>query len=58
MSVRITKEQAKRAQVARTAALKKDAEFQAVEEEQERLTDEAQPEEEAVNLQVPQREPR
>lgn len=57
MSVRITREQAKRAQEALTAALKEDPEFRAVEEEQERLSDEAQQEEEAVNRQEPQKEP-
>lgn len=58
MSVRITREQAKRAQEARTAALKEDPEFRAVEEEEERLSDEAQQEEEDVNRQGPEKEPR
>ena len=58
MSIRITREQAQRAQEARTAALKEDPEFRAVEEEEERLSDEAQKEEEAVNQQEPQKEPR
>ena len=58
MSVRITREQAKRAQEARTAALEEDPEFRAVEEEAERLSDEAQQEEEATNRQEPQKKPR
>jgi len=40
-TVRITKEQVKKAQKARKAALKKDPEFRAFEEEQERLHEEA-----------------
>ena len=39
--VRITKEQVKKAQEARKAALRKDPEFRAFEEEQERLSKEA-----------------
>jgi hypothetical protein len=57
MSVRITREQAKRAQEARTAALKEDPEFRAAEEEEERLSDEAQQGEEAANRKEPQKEP-